>query len=340
MVTTKHIAVSNHQIILATLPDGTLEEGHFTSACGAVPVPRPGEIVVRTLIISVDAANRTWMDVETYRPRLVAGEVMAGYGLCEVVDANGTSLPEGTIVFCDAGWQEYAAVPAADATPLVVDGELTHQISVHGVSGMAAYFGITEVGAVAPGETVVVSAAAGATGHLAGQIARIRGARVVGIAGSDEKNLMLESYLGFDATVNHRSETFRADLKAACPKGIDVYFDNVGGRILDTVLRRMNQNGRVVCCGSVTHYTYDPESRLAEVVPGALISRRIRMEGFIVLDWMDRWPFASQVMNGWLADGRLLPLENPYDGLDSAPRALLGLLAGENAGKTMVRLTR
>jgi NADPH-dependent curcumin reductase CurA len=331
-------AVVNHQIILSTLPDGTLDEDHFTSTVGEIPVAGPGEVLVRTLLISIDAANRTWMDVETYRPRLVAGDVMAGYGLCEVVDPNGSSFKLGAIVFCDGGWQEYAAVPVGEVTRVAVDGELTHQISVHGVSGMAAYFGITDVGAVSPGETVVVSAAAGATGHLAGQIARIRGARVVGITGSDDKNLMLESYLGFDATVNHRSETFRADLKEACPDGIDVYFDNVGGRILESVLRRMNQNGRIVCCGSVTHYTYDSESRLAEVVPGVLISRRIRMEGFIVLDWMDRWPAASQIMNEWLADGRLLPLENPYDGLESAPRALLALLAGENSGKTMVRV--
>jgi len=333
------VAPGNHQIILSRLPDGTLDEGHFTSALGPVPVPAPGEVVVRTLIISIDAANRTWMDVETYRPRLVAGVVMAGYALCEVVDSNGTGLSDGAIVFCDAGWQELAAVPVADLSLVAADGELTHQISVHGVSGMAAYFGITDVGAVSPGETVVVSAAAGATGHLAGQIARIRGARVVGITGSDEKNLMLESYLGFDATVNHRSETLRNDLKEACPDGIDVYFDNVGGPILESVLRRMNRNGRVVCCGSVTHYdAYNSDSRLAEVVPGVLISRRIRMEGFIVLDWMDRWPAASQIMNEWLADGRLLPLENPYDGLDSAPRALLALLAGENSGKTMVRV--
>jgi NADPH-dependent curcumin reductase CurA len=331
-------AVVNHQIILSSLPDGTLDEGHFTSTAGHVPAPGPGQVLVRTLIISIDAANRTWMDVETYRPRLVAGDVMAGYGLCEVVYPNGSSLHVGDVVFCDVGWQEYASVAVADATLVAVDGELTHQISVHGVSGMAAYFGITDVGAVAPGETVVVSAAAGATGHVAGQIARIRGARVVGITGSDDKNLMLESYLGFDATVNHRSETFRDDLKAACPDGIDVYFDNVGGRILESVLRRMNQSGRVVCCGSVTHYTFDPDSRLAAVVPGVLISRRIRMEGFIVLDSMDRWPAASRVMSEWLADGRLRPLENPYDGLESAPRALLALLAGENSGKTMVRV--
>jgi NADPH-dependent curcumin reductase CurA len=330
----------NQQILLAALPERRLQERHFVTVRGTTPVPRPNEVVVRTLILSVDAANRVWMDVETYRPRLVAGQVMAGYALCEVVDANGTALSEGAVVFCDAGWQEYAAIDVDEVMPLTVEGQLTHQISVHGVSGMAAYFGITEVGAVAPGETVVVSAAAGATGHLAGQIARIRGARVVGVTGSDDKNLMLESYLGFDATVNYRTESFREDLKQACPDGVDVYFDNVGGAILETVLRRMNQGGRVVCCGSMNGDSQGSGSRLAEVVPGVLISRRIRMQGFIVLDWQDRWSAASQMLNVWLTDGRLLPLENAYEGLESAPRALLGLLAGENSGKTMVRVAR
>lgn len=339
MVTRGSVPADQKQIVIVALPDGALDESHFVVVRGPVPQPGAGEIVVRTLLLSIDAANRTWMDVETYRPRLVAGDVMAGYALCEVVDANASVLRVGSIVFCDSGWQEYAAVPATSATVVAADGELTHQISVHGVSGMAAYFGITDIGSVAPGETVVVSAAAGATGHLAGQIARIRGAHVVGITGSDDKNLMLESYLGFDATVNHRSETFDADLKAACPGGVDVYFDNVGGRVLESVLLRMNRQGRVVCCGSMTQRAMDEQSRLAEILPGVLISRRIRMEGFIVLDWMDRWPAASRIMNGWLAEGRLRPLENPYDGLDSAPRALIALLAGENSGKTMVRVS-
>ncbi|MBF4162718.1 NADP-dependent oxidoreductase [Nocardioides acrostichi] len=333
------VAGEQRQILLARLPDdGGLSEDHFAVVRAPVPEPGAGQVLVRTLLLSIDAANRTWMDKATYRPQLVAGDVMAGYGLGEVVDANGTELTEGTVVFADLGWQELAAVSADQAMAVTISGELTHQVSVHGVSGMAAYFGTTDVGRVAPGETFVVSAAAGATGHLAGQIARILGARVVGITGSDEKNLMLESYLGFDATVNHRSASFAADLKAACPEGVDVYFDNVGGRVLETVLRRMNTRGRVVCCGVVSHDPHACESRLAEVLPGVLISRRIRMEGFIVMDETHRWPSASLMLGRWLADGRLKPLENPYEGLDQAPRALLGLLEGANSGKTMVRV--
>ena len=182
----------NRQILLAERPTGKLEESHFKAIDSTIGDPGPGEVLVRTILLSIDPANRAWMQGRTYRAQLEAGDVMAGFTLCEVVDANGGPIPAGAIVACEAGWQEYAIVPAGSLMPVMVRGPLTHHMSVLGVTGLTAYFGMLNVGQPRSGETVVVSAAAGATGSVAGQIARIQGARVVGVTGSDEKNRMLE----------------------------------------------------------------------------------------------------------------------------------------------------
>jgi NADPH-dependent curcumin reductase CurA len=326
------------QIVLGELPQGALRPEHFTLRQGPVPSPRKGQILVRTVLLSIDPANRAWMNGPTYRPQLVAGDVMAGYALAEVVHPGDSGLEAGSVVFCDTGWQEYAAIPADAAVPVPVQSALTHHLSALGLTGMTAYFGLLKIGRPEAGETVVISAAAGATGSVAGQIARIKGMRVVGIASSREKRRVLEEDLGFAATVSHRSENFADDLGAACPHGIDVYFDNVGGSVLNSCMRLLNEGGRVVCCGSVSTLDRPGPPCDPELVPMKIITHRLRVEGFIVLDYLSEWTDAGAEMAGWIADGELRVLEEVIDGLDRAPDALIGLLAGQNLGKRMVRV--
>jgi NADPH-dependent curcumin reductase CurA len=328
----------NRQILLAQRPSGKLETGHFKAVDGTVGEPGPGQALVKTLLLSIDPANRAWMQGRTYRAQLGEGEVMAGFTLAEVIEADGTSHAPGTIVACEAGWQEYAVLPANTLMPLPVREPLTHLMSVLGVTGLTAYFGLLNVGQPKSGETVVVSAAAGATGNVVGQIARIKGCRVVGVSGSDEKNRMLEQDLGFDATVNYRSEKLRDELAAACPNGIDVYFDNVGGRVLEAVLPLMRSRGRIVCCGVVSQYDSAAPAAGPAGVPGQLIVKRLRMEGFLVFDYVAEFPKAQEEMSGWVASGELKVLEDVVDGLESAPGALVGMLAGDNVGKRIVRV--
>lgn len=328
----------NRQVLLAEIPEGKLEERHFRAVDGEIGQPGPGEVLCRTILLSIDPANRAWMRGRTYRSQLNEGEVMAGFTLAEVIEENGAGIPPGTVVACDNGWQQYAIHPAKRVRPVQVRAALTHHMSVLGITGLTAYFGLLDIGRPKKGETVAVSAAAGATGNVVGQIARIKGCRVVGISGSDDKNVMLQHDLGFDATVNYKSETLRDDLRAACPDGIDVYFDNVGGPLLDTVLTRMNLHGRVVCCGSVSQYDIEGKPAGSRLVPGLVVVNRLRLEGFIVNDFEDRYAEAESQLAAWIASGDLKVLEEVIDGLDSAPAALIGLLAGANTGKRMVRV--
>jgi NADPH-dependent curcumin reductase CurA len=329
---------TNRQILLAERPTGRLEARHFRSAVAPVGEPGPGEVLCRTILLSIDPANRALMQGPTYRAQVEAGQVMSGFTLAEVARERGTGIAPGTVVACEAGWQEWAVLPADRVRPIAVRGPLTHHLSVLGITGLTAHLGLLGIGRPRRGETVVVSAAAGATGNVVGQIARIHGARVVGITGSDEKNRMLERELGFDATANHRSATLRSDLSARCPGGIDVYFDNVGGRVLEAVLPLMNLHGRIVCCGAVSQYDTASAAPGPSGVPGLLVVKRLRMEGFIVLDAVAEWPRAEAELAGWVASGELEVLEEVIDGLDSAPAALIGLLAGDNVGKRMVRV--
>jgi NADPH-dependent curcumin reductase CurA len=331
-------AQTNRQVLLVERPSGRLEERHFKAIDSPMPEPGPGEVLCRTIILSIDPANRAWMRGRTYREQLGEGDVMAGFTLAEVVAENGSGIPVGSVVTCENGWQEYAVHPARAVRKLTVRAPLTHHMSVLGVTGLTAYFGLLDVGRPKQGETVVVSAAAGATGNVVGQIARIKGCRVVGISGSDEKNEMLTRDLGFDATVNYKSAALKDDLRAACPGGIDVYFDNVGGPLLDTVLARMNMHGRVVCCGSVSQYDTPDAPVGSRLVPGLVIVNRLRLEGFIVSDFAAKFGEEEEQLAAWIASGELKVLEEVLEGLDAAPRALIGLLAGANTGKRMVRV--
>jgi NADPH-dependent curcumin reductase CurA len=295
-------------------------------------------LLCRNVLLSIDPANRAWLQGRTYREQVLPGQVMAGLTLAEVVAENGTGIPVGSYVTGDGGWQEYVVQPAGKVAPVEVAGELTHHLGVLGMTGLTAYFGMFDVGRPVAGETVLVSAAAGATGSVAGQLARIHGCRVVGVTGSAAKNQVLTERLGFDAAVDHRSPTFADDLRQACPDGVDVYFDNVGGPVLDAALRRMNTHGRVVCCGAVSQYDTATPAPGPAGVPGLVVTKRLRMEGLLVFDFAARYAEALTRLAAWLRDGDLVELHEVLDGLDNAPRALIGLLAGENVGKRIVRI--
>ena len=215
---------------------------------------------------------------------------------------------------------------------------MTHLLSVYGIAGLTAYFGLLDVGKPKAGETVVVSAAAGSVGSIVGQIAKIKGCRVVGIAGGQEKCRWLTSELGFDAAVDYKDGPVFKALKAAAPDGIDIYFDNVGGDILEACLAQMNNRGRIACCGAISQYDGVPSASGPRGVPGLIVVKRLTMQGFIVMDYMERRNEALRDLQSWIASGTLKVQEDVIDGLENAPKALIGLLAGDNRGKRMIRL--
>ena len=331
-------ATSNRQILLVEKPTGKLGPEHFKMSEGGIPEPKDGEALLRVRYISLDAANRAWMHGATYRAAVETNTVMAGGGIAEVVSSKDASLAPGDLVFGDTGWQDFAAVPAKHLSKMPKLEPMTHLLSVYGIAGLTAYFGLLDVGKPKAGETVVVSAAAGSVGSIVGQIAKIKGCRVVGIAGGKDKCDWLTSELGFDAAVDYKDgATFRA-LKAAAPGGIDVYFDNVGGEILEACLAQMNLHGRIACCGAISQYDGAPSATGPRGVPGLIVVKRLTMQGFIVMDYMKQRDTALAELQGWVASGKLKVQEDVIDGLENTPAALIGLLAGENRGKRMIRV--
>jgi NADPH-dependent curcumin reductase CurA len=333
------MAEADRQIVLAEIPAGKLAPEHFRLVEVERPSPGDGEVLVRVLYVSLDAANRAWMQGATYRSALKGGDVMAGGALAEVVVSNAAGLAPGDLVFADTGWREYAVLNARHLEKLPRIDPLTHLLSVYGVTGLTAYFGLLECGRPSPGETVVVSAAAGAVGSMVGQIAKIKGARVVGVAGGEAKCAMLTRELGFDAAVDYKAGDTRRALRAACPDGVDVYFDNVGGDVLEACLFNMNLHGRVACCGAVSQYDGAAPAHGPRGVPGLIVTKRLTLTGFVVMDFYDRREAALQDLRGWVESGLLTVREDVIEGLQHLPAALIGLLAGENVGKRMVRVT-
>jgi NADPH-dependent curcumin reductase CurA len=327
----------NRQIIVRELPKGALAESNFELRDADRPAPGEGEALIRTILMSIDAANRAWMQGATYREAVKAGDVMHTYAIGEVVESKDAALKPGDLVAAESRWADYVTVKARRARKLPRVRPLSHLISVYGIAGKTAYHGLIGVGRPQAGETVVVSAAAGSVGMYVGQIAKALGCRAVGIAGGAEKCAWVTKELGFDACVDYRAGNLFKDLKSACPDGIDVYFDNVGGSILETALFQMNLKGRVVCCGSISQYDASAPSGPRNV-PGMIVVKRLRMEGFIVMDFFARRDVATERLAGWLESGALVAQEDILDGLESAPRGLVGLLRGDNLGKRMVRV--
>jgi NADPH-dependent curcumin reductase CurA len=328
----------NKQIVLERKPIGKLTVDCFGTQSSRVADPGPGEVLCRTLLLSLDPANRAWMQGPTYRGEVQAGTVMPGFTLAEVVASNDIKFKAGDLVEGDGGWQQYFVETAKRLQKRDRREPLSHLMSVLGITGKTAYCGLLDIGNPQPSETVVVSAAAGATGSIAAQIAKIKGARVVGIAGGADKCRWLVDELGLHDAVDHREGNVYSALKAACPDGIDVYFDNTGGPILEAALSRMNLKGRIVCCGVVSQYdTANPASG-PRGVPGLLVTKRLKMQGFIVMDYVNLLAQAELDLARWTAEGKLIVAEDIIDGLDQAPAGLVGLLAGENRGKRMIRV--
>jgi hypothetical protein len=329
----------NRQFVLTEIPKGKLGLEHFVLQESAMPQPDDGEVLIKVRYISIDPANRAWMQGKTYRDAVKAGDIMAGYALGEVVQSRHPKFKRGDLVSGDCGWQEYAVRPGEQLQKLPRMEPVTHLMSVYGITGLTAYFGLLEIGTPQPDETLVISAAAGAVGSVAGQIGKIKGCRVVGITGSDEKCAWLTSDLGFDAAINYKKQDLHTALRQACPDGIDIYFDNVGGDILEAVLFQTKMHGRIICCGMVSGYDGELPANGPRGIPGLLVVNRITMRGFIVMDFLEKFGQALKPLADWVATGRIQVKEDVIDGLENTPKALIGLLHGENYGKRMVKVS-
>jgi len=331
-------ATTNRQILLVETPKAKLGPEHFRLAEAPMPAPKDGEALLKVRYISLDAANRAWMQGATYREAVGAGSVMAGGAIAEVVESKAPGFAAGDLVFADTGWQDYVALPGKRLIKVPKVEPMTRLLSVYGIAGLTAYFGLLRIGQPKESETVVVSAAAGSVGSIVGQIARIKGCRAVGIAGGQQKCDWLVKGLGFDAAIDYKAGAVFKSLKAAVPKGIDVYFDNVGGDILEACLFQMNNGGRVACCGAISAYDGEAPAAGPRGVPGLIVVKRLTLKGFIVTDFFGERDKAIADLQSWVEAGKIKVEEDVIDGLENTPRALIGLLAGENRGKRMVKV--
>ena len=330
---------TNLQIRLAARPKGLPQESDFQLVEEPVPQPGDGQVLVRNILLSLDPAMRGWMnDVRSYVPPIGIGEVMRGLTVGKVVESHLPGFAAGDLVSGIFGWQRYAVARARDLTRIPPGIDPTVALGPLGMTGLTAYFGLLDVGQLRADETVLVSGAAGAVGSIVGQIAKIKDCRVVGIAGTDEKCRWLTEELCYDAAINYKTAKDLSDeIRRACPKGVNVYFDNVGGEILDTALRNLALHARVVICGAISQYNAtEPPKGPANYL--ALLVQRARMEGFVVMDFQARYAEAQRQLAGWLAEGKLHYREDVVDGLENAPKALLRLFDGSNTGKLMVRI--
>jgi NADPH-dependent curcumin reductase len=328
----------NRQFRLAARPSGMPGRDCWDLTEEAVGEPGDGQVLVKVLMLSLDPAMRGWMnDVPSYVPPVGIGEVMRAIGVGQVVASNAEGVPEGSYVTGLFGIQEYATLPADAVTPVDPDhAPLPKYLNVLGMPGMTAYFGLLEIGRPEPGQTVVVSGAAGAVGATVGQIAKIKGCRAVGIAGGPEKCAMLTDELGFDAAIDYKNEDLGSALREKCPDRVDVYFDNVGGEVLDAVLGRLARGARVAICGAVSQYNEDTMRGPSNYM--SLLVRRARMEGFVVFDFADRYAEGAREMGGWMAEGKLISQEDIVEGLETFPETLLKLFRGENRGKLILEV--
>ena len=332
------MTIANRQILLRRRPNGLLSPEDFELVTTAAPAPADGEALLRTTYIGLDAAARTWLnDQPGYLPPVALGEVIRAAGIGEVVESRCDAYRIGDIVTTLTGFQEYSII-RDDVFSTVIPGE-TDQVaimSIYGSSGATAYFGMTDIGRPQPGDTVVVSAAAGATGSVAGQIAKIAGARVIGIAGGVDKCRVVVQEFGFDACIDYKNDDLASALKQHCPKGVNVYFDNVGGPILNAVLGRLAPKARVVLCGVISSYLTGEHPGPANYVN--LLAKTASMQGFNALEMWNRFDEAFADLRRWERDGTLRHRETIFEGLESCVNALNGLFTGANIGKMLVRI--
>ena len=331
----------NRQWILKRRPSGDIVDGDLAFVENPVPAVPDGHVLVRNIYLSLDPTNRIWMsDMDQYMPPVEIGSVMRGGTLGVVEESRDASLPVGSIVMPFDGWQDYVVSPAAAlrAMPRVPGLPLTAFMSAAGATGLTAYFGLLDIGQPKPGETVVVSAAAGAVGSIVGQIAKLKGCRVVGIAGGADKCRWIREELGFDAAIDYKSEDVGAALDRHCPNGIDVNFENVGGEIMDAVLARMNNFSRMPLCGLISTYN-DTGARKGPSNFQQILMKRINVKGFIVIDYMARFAEASQELAMWVLTGKLKYKVHIEQGLENATSAVRLLFSGKHDGKLLVQIS-
>ena len=332
----------NRQLKLARRPEGRVSLDDFAVEEAAPPPIEDGTVLARTRFLSVDPTNRVWMkDVPQYMPPVALGEVMRSGGLAEVVESRVDGVDPGDFVFGMTGWQDYSLLRPGGALGLAkIPAGLglapEKFLGVCGANGVTAYAGMIEVAQVREGDVAVVTAAAGSVGSAAGQIAKLRGARVVGIAGGADKARKLVEHYGFDAGVDYRAPDFREQLRAATPSGVDVLFENVGGEVMEAAIARMNPRGRIALSGMIAIYNGQGGTRY-DWAP--IMAKRLRVEGFNLIDCAELWPRAARELAGWVREGKIRAEETIVEGLENAPEALNMLFDGANVGKLLVRVS-
>src|SRR6185295_3648954 len=336
------MATPNRMITLAARPVGFPKDSDFKLVESPQPTPKEGEFLVRIIYMSVDPYMRGRMnDAASYAAPVQLGEVMGGGAVGKVISSNNNNFPEGTIVEGPFGWQEYAVSSGQGVRK--IDPKLapiSTALGVLGMPGLTAYFGLLDICNPQPGETVVVSGAAGAVGSLVGQIAKIKGCRAIGIAGADDKVAYLTDELGFDAAFNYKTVTdYYKKLKELCPKGIDVYFDNVGGPITDAVFGLINTKARVSICGQISQYNLEQPEMGPRIILVSLLVKQAKAEGFLVFQYANRYAEGLKQMAEWILQGKLKYREDIEHGIENAPRAFMEMLKGRNTGKQLVKLS-
>jgi NADPH-dependent curcumin reductase CurA len=329
---------TNQQWRLTGRPQGLFKSSDFSWREEPVPALADGQVLVRNVYLSLDPTNRVWATQDSYMPMVPLGDVMRGGAIGVIEESVDSAFAPGDVVQGLFGWQLYAVTNGAGLTKLPKGVPLTAFMGLLGHIGLTAYFGLIDIGKPKEGETLVVSAAAGAVGSLVGQIGKIKGCYVVGIAGSDEKCRWIREELGFDRAINYRKENVLEALKRECPKGIDIYFDNVGGEILDSALALINLRARIPLCGMISQYTASgPVAGPTNLA--RLIIRRARMEGFLVTDYLPRAGEAVPQLLQWMQTGRLKFKVDVAEGLEQAPQAINKLFEGTNMGKLVVKIS-
>ncbi|MBO9129653.1 NADP-dependent oxidoreductase [Bacillus sp. 165] len=330
----------NEQVVLASRPAGMPTEENFQFVEVPVPELKDGQVLIRTKYISVDPYMRGRMsDRKSYVAPYAVNEVITGGIVGEVVESKSDRFVGGDIVIGELGWQRYCVANASQIRKINTGvAPVTTSLGVLGMPGLTAYFGLLDIGQPKEGETIVVSGAAGAVGMVVGQIAKIKGCRVVGIAGSAEKITYLQEELGFDAVINYKTDNVKALLKEACPNGVDVYFDNVGGNISDYVIRNINKGARIVVCGQIASYNLQ-QADLGPRVQTQLVINSALMKGFIINDYAPRFKEGASQLAQWVAEGKIKYKENIVQGFENIPQAFLGLFTGDNLGKQLVEVT-
>jgi NADPH:quinone reductase len=336
------MATLNRQITLAARPVGFPKDSDFKLVEAPIPTPKGSEFVVRVIYTSVDPYMRGRMnDAASYAAPVKLGEVMGGGAVGKVISSNNPSFREGDIVEGPFGWQEYAVSNGQGVRKIDPSlAPISTALGVLGMPGLTAYFGLLDICGPQPGETVVVSGAAGAVGSLVGQIAKIKGCRVVGIAGADDKIAYLTDELGFDAAFNYKTVTdYVQKLKELCPKGIDVYFDNVGGTITDAVFRLINTRARISICGQISQYNLEEPEMGPRIILVSLLVKQAKAEGFLVFQFADRYAEGLKQMAEWIKQGKLKYREDIEEGIENTPHAFMAMLKGRNTGKQLVKVS-